>query len=80
MTTDLPFEMIFLKGGEIEMQAMWKECSSPHSLAHFVTGAGIILLVAAYIPAVAANALILGLILLVAGVVWDFMVNPAKKK
>ena len=77
---DFPSEMIFLKGGEIEMQAMWKECSSPHSLAHFVTGAGIILLVAAYIPAVAANALILGLILLVAGVVWDFMVNPAKKK
>lgn len=47
----------------------------PHALAHSVTGAGVILIVASFIPAIAANALVIGLVLLVGGAVYDFVVN-----
>lgn len=57
------------------MDKKFKECMKPHSLAHLVSGAGLMLILVALIPALAANALILGVIILVAGVAWDFMVN-----
>ncbi len=60
------------------MQAKFKECTKPHALAHSVTGAGVGLLAVALVPALVANALILGAVLLVAGIAWDFVVNPAK--
>lgn len=55
-----------------------KECMKPHSLAHLVTGAGLGLLLIALVPALGANALILGVVLAVAGIAWDFVVNPGK--
>ncbi len=61
------------------MDAMMKECTKPHSLAHSVSGAGVGLLVVALVPALATYALILGAVLLVGGIAWDFMSNPAKK-
>ena len=63
----------------MNMNAMMKECSKPHNLAHLVTGAGIGVLVLALLPAFLDFALILGLVLLVGGLAWDMMVNPAKK-
>lgn len=57
------------------MDKMLKECTKPHALAHSVSGAGVILILAALIPAIAANALVLGVIILVAGIAWDMMVN-----
>ncbi len=58
---------------------MMKECSKPHALAHSVSGAGFALLVLNFVPALANNALILGVVLVVGGIAWDFMSNPAKK-
>lgn len=55
--------------------AKMKECTKPHSLAHSVSGLGIGLILVALIPALVANALVLGLIALVGGIVWDMMVN-----
>lgn len=63
----------------MNFNAMMKECTKPHALAHSVSGAGVALLVLYFIPALAAYALILGVVLLVGGIAWDMMVNPAKK-
>ncbi len=57
------------------MDKMMKECMKPHSIAHMVTGAGLALILSTLIPAVAANALVLGVIVLVAGIAYDMMVN-----
>ncbi len=58
---------------------MMKECSKPHNLSHLVSGAGIGILVLALIPGLVSLALVLGLVLLVGGLAWDFTVNPAKR-
>lgn len=47
----------------------------PHYIAHSVSGLGIGLILVALIPALVANALILGVLALVAGIAWDFTVN-----
>jgi len=56
-----------------------KECTRPHVLAHSVSGAGIALLVLYFVPALLSYLLVLGVVLLVGAIVWDFMSNPAKK-
>ena len=57
------------------MDKKFKECMKPHPLAHLVSGAGVMLILVALVPALAANALILGVVILAAGVAYDFMVN-----
>lgn len=57
------------------MDKKMKECMKPHALAHLVSGAGLALILAALVPALVANALILGVVVLVAGVAFDLMVN-----
>ena len=57
------------------MDKKFKECMKPHSLAHMVTGAGLMLILVSLIPALAANALIIGVVVLIAGVGYDLMVN-----
>lgn len=61
------------------MSGMMKECMKPHALAHSLAGAGLALLVLHFVPALTSSLLVLGLVLLVVGVVWDYMSNPAKK-
>lgn len=56
-----------------------KECTKPHALAHSVSGAGVALLVLYFLPTLTPYLLVLGLILLVGGALWDFASNPAKK-
>ncbi len=63
----------------MNFNALMKECTRPHALAHSVGGAGIALLVLYFVPALTSYMLVLGLVLLVGGVVWDFVSNPAKK-
>lgn len=58
---------------------MMKECMKPHALAHSVAGAGVALLVLYFVPSLGQYLLVLGLILVVGAIAWDFMVNPAKK-
>ena len=57
------------------MNKMMKECTKPHALAHSVSGFGVAFIVLALVPALAAHALIIGIVVLVVGVAWDFMVN-----
>lgn len=58
---------------------MIKECTKPHALSHTLEGAGIALLVLYFVPALFAYLLVLGLVLLIGGIAWDMMSNPAKK-
>lgn len=60
------------------MNGMMKECTKPHALAHSVSGAGVGLLVLYFVPSLTANLLMLGLVLLVVGVVWDYMSQSKK--
>ena len=57
---------------------MMKECMKPHALAHSVTGAGVAFLVLYFVPSLLTYLLWGGVILLVLGIVWDYMTNPAK--
>lgn len=60
------------------MNAMIKECTKPHALAHLVSGAGLVLLVLYFVPSLVANTLMLGVGLLVVGVVWDYFAQSKK--
>lgn len=57
------------------MEKKMKECMKPHALMHLVTGAGLGLLLVGLVPDLAASAMTYGLVVVVVGVVGDFMVN-----
>lgn len=57
------------------MDAMLKECMKPHALLHTVVGVGLGLLLVSYFSALLDNALMLGLLLVVAGVAGEFVWN-----
>lgn len=61
------------------MNEMMKECTKPHALAHSVSGAGLGLLVLYFVPSLTSNLLMLGLVLLVGGVVWDYLAQSKKQ-
>lgn len=62
------------------MDEMMKECMKPHSLLHLVIGAGLGMIVLALLPGLLANALTLGVVLVVVALVAEFLGgNPAKK-
>ncbi len=58
---------------------MVKECTRPHSLAHMLEGAGIALLVLYLLPTLMPYLLVMGLICLVGGALWDFSTFQEKK-
>lgn len=57
------------------MDALIKACMKPHGLAHLVTGAGVGILILGLVPTLAANAVVIGIIVAVVGIVYDLMVN-----
>lgn len=57
------------------MSAMMKECTKPHPLMHSLAGIGLGILLVGLVPALSGNGVVLGLILVVAGIVGDMMVN-----
>lgn len=58
------------------MQGKLKECMKPHALAHSLTGFGVGLIVVNLVSSLYGQmGLWLGVILLVAGFAWDWMVN-----
>ena len=59
----------------MDMDKMMKECMKPHALAHLVTGAGLGMVVVALVPAVAVWGWMAGVVVVVAGMVWDMMVQ-----
>ena len=62
----------------MNINAMMKECAKPHALAHLVSGAGLGLLVLYFVPSLTSYLLVLGLVLLVGGVVWDYFAQSKK--
>ena len=63
----------------MNMNAMMKECAKPHALAHLVTGAGVGLLVLYFVPSLLSYLLVLGAVLLVGGILWDYWAQSSKK-
>lgn len=50
-----------------------EECLKPHALLHTVTGVGLGLLLVAVMPSVVENAVMVGVVLVVAGVIGEFV-------
>lgn len=59
----------------MNMEKMMKECTKPHPLLHIVSGVGLGLVLVALVPSLVANALTLGVVLVVVGVAAEFMVK-----
>ncbi len=57
------------------MEKKFKECMKPHFLVHNLLGIGIGLILVNSIPALVPNSLMLGILVVAAAVVGDFMVN-----
>ncbi|HSX19408.1 MAG TPA: hypothetical protein VLE91_04765 [Candidatus Saccharimonadales bacterium] len=47
----------------------------PHALAHSVAGLGVGFILVHFVPTLVPNALMIGVVVLVAGIVFDLMVN-----
>lgn len=60
------------------MDARFKECMKPHAFAHSLTGFGVAFILLAFVPSLAGNALMIGIIAFVLGFILDYMKNPAK--
>ena len=52
-----------------------KECMKPHALLHSLTGIGLGLILVALMPSLVGNALMLGVVVVVVGIVGDMMVK-----
>jgi len=57
------------------LDAKMKACMTPHALTHILTGIGVGLLLVGLFSGLAAQALALGIIVVVAGIVIDLAVN-----
>lgn len=57
------------------MEKMMKECMKSHPLLHSVSGIGLGLLLAAWVPALATNAVMVGVLLVVLGVGGEFLMK-----
>lgn len=49
-----------------------KECMKPHAIVHSVTGLGVGLILVALIPALVTNALVFGIIVVLAALGYDY--------
>lgn len=61
------------------MDKMMKECFKPHALVHSLAGLGVGLLLVGWMPNLAMNGVMYGLIVIVLAIVLDFMVQSGKK-
>ena len=59
------------------MDKKFKECMKPHYIAHSISGLGIGLILVGVMPSIAGAALVLGIIALVVGIIYDYSVNKA---
>lgn len=57
---------------------MMQECLKPHPLLHALSGIGLGLVIVALVPGLVANALTLGIILIVVGLVLEMMLGKKK--
>ena len=61
-----------------DLDKMMKECMKPHALLHLVTGAGLGMLLTTWFTGVAVNAAMWGWVLLLVGIVGDYLVQSKK--
>ena len=59
----------------MNMEKMMQECTKPHPLMHSVSGIGLGLVLVALVPSLVANALMLGIVLIVVGVGAEFLMK-----
>lgn len=57
------------------MDKKFKECMKPHYIAHSISGLGVGLILVGLIPSLAGSAMVIGVVALVVGIVYDFSVN-----
>lgn len=57
------------------MDKMMKECMKPHALLHSVAGVGLGVLLTGFLPSLAANAVMIGLVLIIVGVGGEFLMK-----
>lgn len=57
------------------MKMDMKACFTPHALLHSLAGLGVGLILVALMPSLAANALMLGVVVVVVAIVADMMVK-----
>ena len=57
--------------------ARLKSCTAPHALSHSLLGVGLGLALVGLFSGLVANALTLGIIVVVIAMVWDFTVNKS---
>lgn len=62
----------------MKMDKMMKECMKPHALTHTLTGVGLGVLLVGLFPSLSLNATMVGLVVLVVGMVADYMVQSGK--
>ena len=60
------------------MDKKMKECMKPHALAHSLAGLGVGLILVHFVPSLVANALMIGIVVVVAAIVFDLMVNKGQ--
>ena len=57
------------------MDKMMKKCLEPHALLHSLTGIGLGMVILGLVPSLVANAMMYGIVLIVVGVVGEFMMK-----
>ena len=57
-----------------------KECFKPHAVLHSISGFGVGLIAVGLVPSLAESALIIGIIILVAAIITEFVMKGKKKK
>ncbi len=57
------------------MDKKFKECMKPHYIAHSISGLGVGLILVGLIHLSGSAALVLGIVALVVGIVYDYSVN-----
>jgi len=57
------------------MDKKFKECVKPHYIAHSISGLGVGLILVALLAITGKTALLIGIIALVVGIIYDFSVN-----
>lgn len=60
------------------MDAMMKECTKPHALMHSLSGVGLGIIIAAVVANLSQTFLVMGIVILVAGVAGDYFVQQKK--
>ena len=57
------------------MEKMMKECMKPHPLLHSLAGIGLGMIILSLVPTLTANAMMIGIVLVILGIGGEFMMK-----